>query len=156
MAYEIIIIKDGEEYKDLNSADFIYSKLIDFNIHRNDIVVAFGGGVIGDLAGFAASTFYRGVKLVQYPTTIISQVDSSIGGKAAVNYKKIKNIIGCFYQPHMVVIDPTMNYTLEEDQVINGLGEIVKYGLVFKKNILDRLSEAVDDKKEDRLLNLIK
>jgi len=156
LPYEIIIIKDGEEYKDLNSADFIYSKLIDFNIHRNDIVVAFGGGVIGDLAGFAASTFYRGVKLVQYPTTIISQVDSSIGGKAAVNYKKIKNIIGCFYQPHMVVIDPTMNYTLEEDQVINGLGEIVKYGLVFKKNILDRLSEAVDDKKEDRLLNLIK
>ena len=94
--------------------------------------------------------------MIQYPTTIISQVDSSIGGKVAVNYKNIKNIIGCFYQPHMVIIDPAMNYTLEEEQIINGLAEIVKYGLVFKKSILRQLSEAVDDKKEERLLKLIK
>ncbi len=156
LPHEIIIIRDGEEFKSLKSADFIFKKLVDFNIHRNDPVVAFGGGVIGDLAGFTASAFHRGVKLIQYPTTIIGQVDSSIGGKVAVNYKNIKNIIGCFYQPHMIIIDPTMNYTLEEDQIINGLGEIVKYGLVFKKNILDKLSGAAENREEDRLLKLIK
>ncbi len=153
---KIIIIKDGEEYKNLKSTDFIFKRFIDFNLHRNDLVVAFGGGVIGDLTGFTASTFHRGVKLIQYPTTILSQVDSSIGGKVAVNYENVKNAVGCFYQPHMTVIDPTMNYTLEEDQIVNGLGEIVKYGLVFDKNILNVLSENVDDEKEDRLLKLIK
>src|SRR4030042_792536 len=123
LPYEIIIIKDGEEYKNLESADYIYSRLIDFNVHRNDVIVAFGGGVIGDLAGFAASTFNRGMKLIHCPTTIISQVDSCMGGKVGVNYKKIKNIIGSFYQPDAVIIDPTFNYTLDEDQIINGLGE---------------------------------
>lgn len=140
LPYEIVIIQDGEEYKNLKSADYIYKKLIDFNIHRNDIIIAFGGGVIGDLAGFAASTFHRGIKLIHCPTTIIGQVDSSIGGKVVVNYNNIKNVIGSFYQPHMIAIDPTLNYTLYEDQIINGLGEIVKYGLVFKKKILERKS----------------
>lgn len=136
---EIIIIQDGEEYKNLESTDYIYSRLIDFNAHRNDIIVAFGGGVIGDLGGFAASTFNRGMKLIQCPTTIISQVDSSIGGKVGVNYRKVKNIIGSFYQPDAVIIDPAFNYTLDEEQIINGLGEVVKYGLVFDKSILDKL-----------------
>lgn len=156
MPFKIIVLKDGEEYKNLNSADFIYKKLIDFNIHRNDILVAFGGGVIGDLAGFAASTFHRGIKLVHFPTTIISQVDSSIGGKVAVNYRNIKNIIGSFYQPHMIVIDPTIIYTLKEDEIINGLAEVVKYGMVFKKDILDRLLKTIDNKRKDRLIRLIK
>ena len=156
LPYKIIIIKDGEEYKSLKSADFIFKKCIDFNLHRNDIVVAYGGGGIGDLAGFTASTFHRGVKLVQYPTTIIGQVDSSIGGKVVVNHGSVKNVIGCFYQPHMVVIDPTMNHTLEEDQIINGLGEIVKYGVVFSKNILAKLSENIDSGRKDRLLKFIR
>ncbi len=156
LPFKIIIIKDGEEYKSLKSADFIFKRLIDFNLHRNDIVMAFGGGVIGDLTGFTASTFHRGVKFVQYPTTIIGQVDSSIGGKVVVNYGSVKNVIGCFYQPHMVVIDPIINYTLEENQIINGLGEIVKYGLVFNKNILKKLSESVEDQRKDRLLRLVK
>jgi 3-dehydroquinate synthase len=156
LPYEIVIIQDGEEYKNLKSVDYIYKKLIDFNIHRNDIVIAFGGGVIGDLAGFAASTFHRGIKLIHCPTTIIGQVDSSIGGKVVVNYNNIKNVIGSFYQPNMIAIDPTLNYTLDEEQIINGLGEIVKYGLVFKKKILEKLSENVEDKKDDRLLRLIK
>jgi 3-dehydroquinate synthase len=156
LPFKIIIIKNGEKYKSLKSADYIYKSLIDFNIHRNDVLVAFGGGVIGDLAGFAASTFHRGIKLVQFPTTIISQVDSSIGGKVAVNYGKVKNIIGSFYQPHMIVIDPTTLYTLKEEQVISGLGEVVKYGLVFKKDILTRLSKNVDDKIKERLIKLIR
>ena len=154
--YEIIIIQDGEEYKNLESADYIYSRLIDFNVHRNDVIVAFGGGVIGDLAGFAASTFNRGMKLIHCPTTIISQVDSCMGGKVGVNYKKIKNIIGSFYQPDAVIIDPAFNYTLDEDQIINGLGEVVKYGIVFDKTILDKLLKNVGEEDDDRLLSLIK
>ncbi len=156
LPYEIIIIQDGEEYKSLKSADHIFSKLVDFNVHRNDIMIAFGGGVIGDLAGFTASIFHRGMKLIHCPTTIVGQVDSSMGGKVAINYNEIKNVIGSFYQPYMIVIDPTFNYTLEEKQIINGLSEIVKYGLVFNKKILDKMSENVEEKKDDRLFRLIK
>jgi 3-dehydroquinate synthase len=156
LPYEIVIIQDGEENKSLKIADYIFEKLVDFNMHRNDIIVAFGGGVIGDLTGFVASTYQRGIKLIHCPTTIIGQVDSSIGGKVAINYRGIKNIVGNFYQPHMIFIDPTFNHTLEENQIINGLGEVVKYGIIFKKKILDDLSQAVEYKKEDRLFELIK
>ncbi len=156
LPHEIIIIQDGEEYKNLKSADYIFSKLINFNVHRNDMIVAFGGGVIGDLAGFAASTFHRGIKLIHCPTTIISQVDSSMGGKVAVNYKKIKNIIGSFYHADAVIIDPTFIYTLEEDQIINGLGEVVKYGIIFDKKILDKLLKNTEKGGEKRLFDLIK
>jgi 3-dehydroquinate synthase len=156
LPYEIIEIKDGEEHKNLENADYIYGRLIDFNMHRNDALVAFGGGVIGDLAGFAASTFHRGIKFIQCPTTIIGQVDSSIGGKVGVNYRKVKNIIGSFYQPDAVIIDISFISTLEEDQIINGLGEIVKYGVVFDKKILDMLGENIRGMDDDRLFKLIK
>lgn len=155
LPHEIIIIQDGEEYKNLKSADYIYDRMIDFNVHRNDTVVAFGGGVIGDLSGFAASTFHRGIRLIQCPTTIVSQVDSSIGGKVGVNYRKVKNIIGSFYQPDLVIIDPEFNTTLDEEQIINGLGEVVKYGIVFDKKILEILTGNINDSK-DRLFKLIK
>lgn len=156
LPYEIVIIQDGEENKSLKMADYLFEKLVDFNVHRNDIIVGFGGGVIGDLTGFVASTYQRGTKLIHCPTTIIGQVDSSTGGKVAINYRGIKNIVGNFYQPHMIFIDPTFNYTLEEKQIINGLGEIVKYGIVFKKKILDDLSQTIEYKKEDRLFELVK
>ena len=153
--YEIIKLKDGEEFKNLASAEYVYSRLIEKNIHRNDIIIAFGGGVIGDLGGYIASTFHRGMKFIQFPTTIIAQVDSSIGGKVVVNYKGIKNVIGSFYQPHMILIDPYVLNTLEETQIINGLGEIVKYGLVFDKRILSWLKNNTDKKDHDRLLKLV-
>lgn len=156
LPYEIVIIRDGEENKNLQMAGHIYDRLVDLNMHRNDIIIAFGGGVIGDLAGFVASTYQRGTRLIHCPTTIVSQVDSSIGGKVAVNYSGIKNIVGNFYQPHMIFIDPIFNYTLEEKQIINGLGEVVKYGIVFKKKILDGLSQNIEDKKEDRLFEMIR
>jgi len=156
LPYEIIIIQDGEEYKSLESVNYIYEKLINFNVHRNDIIVAFGGGVIGDLAGFTASTFHRGIKLIHCPTTIISQVDSSIGGKVGVNYNKIKNIIGSFYHADAVIIDPGFNYTLDEEQIINGLGEVVKYGIVFEKDILSELLKNIEDIGKNRLFKLIK
>ena len=154
--YKIVVIKDGEKYKSITSADYIYSRLIDFNVHRNDAIIAFGGGVIGDLAGFVASTYNRGIRLIQCPTTIIGQVDSSIGGKVGINYNNVKNMIGNFYQPHMVIIDPALLYTLDEDQIINGLAEIVKYGIVFDKKILEIISRSIDLDKDDRLFSLIK
>jgi 3-dehydroquinate synthase len=143
LPFETIIIQDGEKYKNLMSAQIIYGKLISSNFHRNDLIIAFGGGVIGDLAGFAASTFHRGLKFIQCPTTIIGQVDSSIGGKVVVNFDSIKNVIGSFYQPDMVLIDPVLLYTLDKYQIINGLAEIVKYGIIFDKNILNTLNKNI-------------
>ena len=156
VAFEIIIIEDGEKYKSLESAQLIYGKLVNQNIHRNDLIVAFGGGVIGDLAGFVASTFHRGTKLLQFPTTIIGQVDSSIGGKVVVNFDEIKNVIGCFYQPDMVLIDPDLLKTLDETQIINGLAEIVKYGIIFNRNILKVLDENICGLADERLSELVK
>jgi 3-dehydroquinate synthase len=156
VAFEIVIIKDGEKYKSLESAQFIYDKLINHNFHRNDLIVAFGGGVIGDLAGYVASTFHRGTKLLQFPTTIIGQVDSSIGGKVVVNFNEIKNVIGCFYQPDIVLIDPDLLKTLDETQIINGLAEIVKYGIIFDRNILKVLDENTIGLANERLFELAK
>src|SRR4030066_2592735 len=156
LPYEIVIIQDGEENKSLKMADYIFEKLVDFNMHRNDLIVAFGGGVIGDLTGFVASTYHRGTKLLQFPTTIIGQVDSSIGGKVVVNFDEIKNVIGCFYQPDMVLIDPGLLKTLDETQIINGLAEIVKYGIIFNRNILKVLDENIIGLVDERLFELIK
>jgi len=153
---EIILIKDGEQYKNIKSANDIYKKLSVFNIHRDDAIIAFGGGVIGDLAGFTAATYHRGVKLIQYPTTITGQVDSSIGGKVVINYSNYKNVIGCFYQPHMIIIDPVLLYSLDELQIINGLAEIVKYGIVFDRKILDILDKNTETESKGRLEKLIK
>jgi 3-dehydroquinate synthase len=144
---EIIILKDGERYKSLESAREVYSMLIELNFHRNDVLIAIGGGVIGDTGGFIASTFHRGMKLVHIPTTIISQVDSSIGGKVVVNFAGKKNIIGSFYQPHMIIMDQLLLKTLDAKQVLNGLGEIVKYGLVFDWKIIRDLKTLL--KRED-------
>ncbi len=140
-----LLLEDGEEYKSLKSLTKIYDFFIDNHAHRDSVVIAFGGGVLGDTIGLAAATFNRGMLLVQCPTTIISQIDSSIGGKTAVNYGGIKNIIGCFYQPHLVISDPDLLITLEEKELINGLGEILKYGLVFDFQIIEILREIINN-----------
>ena len=153
-----IILKDGEKYKNIDVLKTVYSDLIKLNSHRNDILLSFGGGVVGDTAGFAASTFNRGMNLVQIPTTIIGQTDSSIGGKVAINFENIKNAIGSFYQPHLIIIDTFFLKTLEEKEIINGLGEIVKYGLVFDYRIIEDLLllSAKCRNNEDRLYEIIK
>ncbi len=151
---DIFILKDGEKYKSLDSARKIYSRLIELNFHRNDVLIAFGGGVTGDAAGFIASTFHRGMKLVHIPTTIIGQVDSSIGGKVAVNFEGRKNIIGSFYQPHLIIMDPRILRTLGKKDIINGLGEIVKYGLVFDRIILEKL-QAISEEKDYCIDNIV-
>ncbi len=125
-----ITLPDGEEYKTLESASRIYDALIEHKMERGSPLVALGGGVIGDIAGFAAATFLRGVPYVQVPTTLLAQVDSSVGGKTAVNHPTGKNLIGAFYQPAAVFIDPDVLKTLDERDLRSGLGEVVKYGVI--------------------------
>lgn len=157
-SFSKIILKDGEKYKNLDVLKTIYLELINLNAHRNDILISFGGGVLGDSVGFAAATFNRGMNLVQCPTTIIAQTDSSIGGKVAVNFENIKNVIGSFYQPHLIIIDTFLLRTLEEKEIINGMGEVVKYGLVFDYKIIEELLTIAKKfrNKEERLYEIIK
>ncbi len=123
-------VQPGEEAKSLGKATALYSGLFDLKTRRHDAVCALGGGVIGDLAGFVASTYMRGVKLIQVPTSLLSQVDSSIGGKVGVNIPQAKNYVGAFYQPHMVITDPALLETLPRRELVEGLAEVVKYCLL--------------------------
>ena len=135
---------DGEEYKTLDEASKIYDSLINEKIDRTTPVVALGGGVVGDLAGFVSATYLRGVPYVQVPTTLLSQVDSSIGGKTAVNHPEGKNLIGSFYQPKVVFIDPDVLRTLEERDVRSGLAEVVKHAAIKDESYFSFLEENSD------------
>jgi 3-dehydroquinate synthase len=127
---DFIVIMPGEQQKTLQRAYAIATKLLDVGASRRTTLVALGGGVVGDLTGFVAANFRRGVPLVQYPTTLLSQTDSSIGGKVAVNHPRGKNAIGTFYQPKLVSSDVALIHSLPRPEVISGLGEIVKYGII--------------------------
>ena len=153
----VIIIKDGEKYKNIKTYTQIINKLLKEKIERKDTIVALGGGVVGDLAGFCASSVLRGVKLIQIPTTLLAMCDSSIGGKTGFNSQYGKNLIGSFYLANKVLIDPVFLNTLNEYEYKCGLGEIVKYALIEKSckceinyNLLDVLSkyQSLDVKKE--------
>jgi len=137
----LITLPDGEEYKTLEVASTVYDALIENRMERNSPIVALGGGVIGDLTGFVAATYLRGVPYIQVPTTLLSQVDSSVGGKTAVNHPKGKNLIGAFYQPRAVFIDPEVLKTLEEREVRAGLAEVIKYGIIWDANFFAFLEE---------------
>ena len=125
-----ILVPDGEAHKDLKSLASIYDRLIDDRLERSACIVALGGGVIGDLAGFAAATYLRGVPYVQVPTTLLAQVDSSVGGKTGVNHQDGKNLIGAFYQPRLVLIDVEVLQSLPRRELIAGLAEVIKYGII--------------------------
>ena len=122
------VLPAGETTKCMAQLERIYDALIDAHITRKDFVVALGGGVVGDIAGYAACTYLRGVRFIQAPTTLLAQVDSSVGGKVAVNHPRGKNLLGAFYQPELVVIDCDTLKTLDARQVGAGLGEVIKYG----------------------------
>ena len=143
-----IVIKDGEEYKNFETFEFIINELLKRKIERKDLILALGGGVVGDLAGFAASSVLRGVNFVQIPTTLLSQVDSSVGGKTGFNTKYGKNLIGAFYQPESVLIDTNFLKTLPVREIKTGLGEVVKYSFI-EKNCSDdekiHLSKYLDE-----------
>lgn len=143
-----IAVPPGEESKSWERAGWLHGALIDLNMDRSSSILAFGGGVVGDLSGFVASTYLRGVDLVQAPTTLLAQVDSSIGGKTAVNHAKGKNLVGSFYQPRLVVVDPSLIETLPREEQRSGLAEVVKYGVIADKELFELLEgggEAVLD-----------
>lgn len=134
-----LVLPHGEPTKSFQSLPKIYTAMLDAKLTRSDLVIALGGGVIGDLAGFAAASYLRGVKLVQIPTSLLAQVDSSVGGKVAVDLPQGKNLVGAFYQPKMVLIDPDVLNTLPEHFIKDGMGEVIKYGCIKDAGLFDRL-----------------
>jgi 3-dehydroquinate synthase len=137
---EPILIPDGERFKNIQSVSRIYEALIRAGADRASTVVAVGGGVVGDTAGFAAATFLRGIELVHVPTTLLAQVDSAIGGKVGVNHALGKNLIGAFHQPAVVLIDPLLLATLPRREFRSGLYEVVKYGMIASRDLFDRVA----------------
>ena len=134
------VIPAGEEHKRLSTVEGIYHDLLANGMTRKDLIVALGGGVVGDITGFAAATFLRGVSLCQIPTTLLAQVDSSVGGKTGVDMPEGKNLVGAFYQPRLVLIDPSVLTTLPEQTFADGMAEVVKYGYISNRDILDMVS----------------
>jgi 3-dehydroquinate synthase len=127
----LITVPEGESSKSMRRVETIIEEMLDSGCHRNTVLLALGGGVIGDLGGFVASVFMRGISYVQIPTTLLAQVDSSVGGKVAVNSAKAKNVIGAFYPPSAVLIDPDVLHTLPKKEFANGMAELIKYGLIL-------------------------
>lgn len=135
------VIPAGEAHKRLATVETIYHDLLAAGMTRKDLIIALGGGVTGDITGFAAATFLRGVSLCQIPTTLLAQVDSSVGGKTGVDLEEGKNLVGAFYQPRLVLIDPDVLGTLPQDVFTDGLAEVVKYGYIQNPAILDLLAQ---------------
>jgi 3-dehydroquinate synthase len=139
-----IQIPEGEQHKNLAWLALLYDRLIEAQIERSSPVVAVGGGVVGDLAGFAAATVLRGVPLVQIPTTLLAQVDAAIGGKTGINHAAGKNLIGAFHQPRLVAIDVDTLHTLARREYVAGLAEVVKYGAILDAELFERLERNVE------------
>jgi 3-dehydroquinate synthase len=144
IASEAILVPDGEAHKTLQTLEDILTRLIECRAERSTTVIALGGGVVGDLAGFAAATYQRGVPLVQVPTTLLAQVDSSVGGKTGVNHRLGKNMIGAFHQPRAVLIDPDCLATLPERELRAGIAEVVKYGAIRDVAFFEWLEKNMD------------
>ena len=139
-----IEVPDGEEFKNSDTLKSIYDWLIEFGLDRGSFIVALGGGVIGDMAGYAAATYLRGIPFVQVPTTLLAQVDSSVGGKTGINHERGKNLIGAFYQPRLVMIDVAVLDTLAEREYLSGLAEMVKYGVVLGAEFFSFMFDNAD------------
>lgn len=140
---EPILIPDGERFKQLQTVSRIYDALLRARADRASAIIAVGGGVVGDIAGFAAATYLRGIPVVQVPTTLLAQVDSAIGGKVGVNHAMGKNLIGAFHPPAMVAIDPELLTTLPRREFRAGLYEVIKYGVIASRPLFDRVSASM-------------
>ena len=140
-----IILPDGEEFKTLDTVSQIYDQLLEARFSRSSTLIALGGGVIGDMVGFAAATYQRGVDFIQIPTTLLSQVDSSVGGKTGVNRPLGKNMVGAFYQPNCVLADTSVLDTLPDRELKAGIAEVIKYGLINNPVFLDWLESHMSD-----------
>ncbi len=149
----------GEGSKNLDMVGCLVRRLIENRIDRKSAIIALGGGVVGDISGFTASIFMRGISYIQVPTTLMAQVDSSIGGKTAVDTSEGKNIIGAFHQPRRVYVDPSLLKTLPEREFISGLAEVVKYGVIYDRSLFEYLEENRDrikSRDKDALLRIVK
>lgn len=142
---EAIVLPPGEDNKSLAGLSRLYEFFADIKLNRNGLLIALGGGVIGDLTGFAAATWMRGIDYIQFPTTLLSQVDSSVGGKTALNLSSGKNIIGAFHQPKLVIIDPDTLRTLPRREINCGLGEVIKYGAIRSSDLFKKLEKGQTD-----------
>jgi 3-dehydroquinate synthase len=141
--YEIAfyLVEDSENAKSIHWVNKIYDFMIDYKMDRQATIVALGGGVVGDLAGFVAATYMRGIHFIQIPTTVLAQVDSSVGGKVGINHEKGKNLIGAFYQPKLVVCDVDTLNTLPMREIYAGLAEVIKYGIIYDRTLFNILIE---------------
>ena len=155
---EVILLPDGEEYKDILWTYYIHGELLKARFDRNSLLIAFGGGVVGDITGFIASTYMRGIRYIQVPTTLLAQVDSSVGGKTGVNHPLGKNMIGSFYQPSLVLIDVDTLKTLPKREFYAGMAEIIKYGVISDRHLFDYLETNREDilSLGDGLINIIR
>jgi len=153
-----VILPDGEQYKNLDTVNQIFTSLLENRFDRSSTLIALGGGVVGDMTGFAAASYQRGVNFIQIPTTLLSQVDSSVGGKTGVNHPLGKNMIGAFYQPKAVIIDVDTLDTLPNREFSAGMAEVIKYGLLGNENFLSFIEKNVDflmNKKKSSLIDAI-
>src|ERR1035437_9640231 len=143
-ATAVISVPPGEASKSLPTLELLYDRMTEIGLDRNSVVFALGGGVVGDLAGFAAATFLRGVALVQVPTTLVGQGDSALGGKTAVNHRHAKNLIGAFHQPRLIVADVTVLGSLPDREFREGLAEVIKYGAIMDAPMIADLERDLD------------
>ncbi len=158
-AVHLIEVPEGERTKTLKWAEIIYDRLVSLRADRSTLLLALGGGMVGDLTGFVAATFMRGVPYIQIPTSLLAQVDSSVGGKTAVNHPKGKNIIGAFYQPRAVFIDTAALGTLPEREFVSGMAEVVKYGAIRDRGFFYYLKnnlEAIKGLEQGVMTHIIK
>jgi 3-dehydroquinate synthase len=156
---ELYCVSPGEHSKSLDDAMKLYTKAITLGLDRNSVIIALGGGVIGDLSGFVAATYLRGIPFVQIPTSLLAQVDSSVGGKVAVNHPMGKNLIGAFYQPRAVVIDIDFLTSLPDRELYTGLAEVIKYGMIADKKFFTYLrehSQRILDKDSSILTEIVR
>lgn len=153
-----VLIPDGEAYKNEKILFFVLKKMAQLGLQKNDCLATLGGGVVGDLGGLAASLYMRGINFIQCPTTFLAQVDASVGGKTAIDFYGIKNLVGTFYQPKLVLIDPTTLKTLDDRQIRTGLAEVIKYGVIKDEKMFSKIEKHLTDilnKKSRILLELI-
>ena len=137
-----VVVRDGEQYKTLSTISDIYHGLLKAGMDRKGVLVALGGGVVGDMTGFAAATYLRGIPFVQIPTTLLAMVDASVGGKTGVDLPQGKNLVGAFHQPKAVIIDPEVLRTLAPEELASGMAEVIKHGLIGNPALFDSLEKA--------------